>query len=204
MKKIILFLIVTLSMSLAVFSQTSNTPTQTASNTSETKKRPPVFRANKDQILQVQKMLKVAETGKLDNETRAAIKTYQSANGLKATGTLNRATLEKMNVALTDKQKEIPVSPASFVNASDTNKSSATKSRGPVFRATKDQIIEAQRMLKQKGMYAGEETGKLDDATREGLKKFQTANGMKATGTLNRATLEKMGITLTDKQKEIQ
>lgn len=57
-------------------------------------------------------------------------------------------------------------------------------------------------MLKDGGMYAGEQTGKLDDATREGLKKYQQANGLKVTGTLNQATLEKMGIELTDKQKE--
>ena len=50
-------------------------------------------------------------------------------------------------------------------------------------------------------MYAGEETGKLDDATRDGLKKFQDANGLKVTGTLNQVTLDKMGIELTDKQK---
>ncbi len=57
-------------------------------------------------------------------------------------------------------------------------------------------------MLKQKGMYSGEATGKLDDATRDGLKKFQEANGLKSTGTLNQVTLEKLGISLTDKQKE--
>ncbi len=51
-------------------------------------------------------------------------------------------------------------------------------------------------------MYAGEATGKLDDATREALKKYQTANDLKVTGTLNQATLEKMGVALTDKQKE--
>ncbi|HXG84858.1 MAG TPA: peptidoglycan-binding domain-containing protein [Pyrinomonadaceae bacterium] len=51
-------------------------------------------------------------------------------------------------------------------------------------------------------MYGGEETGKLDDATREGLKKFQTDNRIKPTGTLNRVTLEKMGVILTDKQKQ--
>ena len=51
-------------------------------------------------------------------------------------------------------------------------------------------------------MYDGEETGKLDDATRESLKKFQSENGLKSTGTLNQLTLEKMGIELTDKQKE--
>ena len=204
MKKLIFVLIATFSLSLAVFAQTNNTTTQTNPNASGTKKRPPVFRANKDQVSQAQKILKVAESGKLDSATRAALKTYQSANGLKATGTLNRATLEKMNITLTDKQKEIPVSPNSFASASDKTKSGGTKSRGPVFRATKDQIMQAQRMMKQKAMYNGEENGKLDNATREGLKKFQEASGMKSTGTLNRATLEKMGIALTDKQKEIQ
>ena len=50
-------------------------------------------------------------------------------------------------------------------------------------------------------MYSGEQTGKLDDATRAGLKKYQEANGLKVTGTLNSVTLEKMGIALTEKQK---
>jgi hypothetical protein len=34
------------------------------------------------------------------------------------------------------------------------------------------------------------------------LKKYQAANGLSPTGTLNQITLEKMGIALTDKQKE--
>jgi len=59
----------------------------------------------------------------------------------------------------------------------------------------------AQRLLKQQSMYSGDETGKLDDPTREGLKKYQEAKSMKVTGTLNAATLGKMGIALTDKQK---
>ncbi len=73
--------------------------------------------------------------------------------------------------------------------------------RGPIFRATKEQINQAQTMLKQRSFYAGEPTGKLDDATRASLRKFQDAEKMKVTGTLNRATLEKMNIALTDKQK---
>lgn len=76
-----------------------------------------------------------------------------------------------------------------------------SKPRGPVFRATKDQIKQAQTVLKQKGHYAGEATGKLDTDTRAGLKKYQEAEGIKVTGTLNRVTLEKMIITLTEKQK---
>ena len=39
------------------------------------------------------------------------------------------------------------------------------------------------------------------DATREGLRKYQQAEGLKVTGTLNKITLEKMNIALTDKQK---
>jgi peptidoglycan hydrolase-like protein with peptidoglycan-binding domain len=73
--------------------------------------------------------------------------------------------------------------------------------RGPIFRATKEQINQAQALLKARGFYAGEQLGKLDDATREGLRKYQQAEGLKVTGTLNKITLEKMNITLTDKQK---
>jgi len=94
--------------------------------------------------------------------------------------------------------------------AQTTGSSSASKSgsttnsnrkRGPIFRATKDQINQAQAILKERGFYGGGQTGKLDDATREGLRKYQQAEGLKTTGTLNKVTLEKMGVTLTDKQK---
>ncbi len=90
-------------------------------------------------------------------------------------------------------------------NNSTTQNSTAAakpaKKRGPVFRANKDQIKQAQAVLKARGVYAGEQTGKLDDDTRAGLKKYQAAEGLKGTGTLNKVTLEKMAITLTDKQK---
>jgi peptidoglycan hydrolase-like protein with peptidoglycan-binding domain len=81
------------------------------------------------------------------------------------------------------------------------NKSSMNANRRPPFRATADQVMQAQAILKQRSFYGGEKTGKLDDATRTGLKKYQEAEGLKVTGTLNKVTLEKMAITLTDKQK---
>ncbi|HSL55654.1 MAG TPA: peptidoglycan-binding domain-containing protein [Pyrinomonadaceae bacterium] len=89
-------------------------------------------------------------------------------------------------------------------NSTSTTTKSATKQgakRGPIFRATKEQINQAQAILKERGFYAGEQLGKLDDATREGLRKYQQAEGLKVTGTLNKVTLEKMSITLTEKQK---
>jgi peptidoglycan hydrolase-like protein with peptidoglycan-binding domain len=85
-------------------------------------------------------------------------------------------------------------------NASSKN-SNASKPRKPVFRATKDQINQAQAILKERAFYAGEQTGKLDADTRAGLKKYQEAEGLKVTGTLNKTTLEKMNIVLTEKQK---
>ena len=90
---------------------------------------------------------------------------------------------------------------SSTTNNAPASNTNANKKRGPVFRANKDQIKQAQAILKQRGFYAGEQTGKLDDDTREGLKKYQSAEGLKVTGTLNKVTLEKMNITLTDKQK---
>jgi len=203
MKQFILILLVSLLASISINAQITPTPTPTkpTTTTTETKPKKQIFRANKDQIIAAQKMLKVEETGKLDPATRAAIKKYQPENGLKATGTLNRATLEKMGIELTDKQKEIPVSPSSFATT-ETKTTDSTKPKKIIFRASKEQVMEAQTILKTNNFYAGEATGKLDDATREGLKKYQTANGLTATGTLNQVTLEKMGIALTDKQKE--
>jgi peptidoglycan hydrolase-like protein with peptidoglycan-binding domain len=183
---------------------TSTAASSTATTQTETKPKRQNFRANKEQITQAQKMLKVAESGTMDAATKAAVKIYQGENGLRKSGSLNRATLEKMNIALTDAQKEIPVSASSYVTVkTSTGDATEPKKRGPVFRATKEQIMEVQKMLKEKQMYAGEATGKLDDATREGIRKFQTANGVKMTGTLNKETLQKMGVVLTDRQKEM-
>ena len=88
-------------------------------------------------------------------------------------------------------------------NSSTTTNTSSTakKKRGPVFRASKDQVKQAQAILKDRGFYSGEQTGKLDADTRAGLKKYQAGEKIKVTGTLNRVTLEKMSITLTDKQR---
>lgn len=90
-------------------------------------------------------------------------------------------------------------------NSSTTANSTAAAKpktpRKPIFRATKDQIKQAQKILKDRSFYSGEETGKLDADTRAGLKKYQTAESLKVTGTLNKITLEKMSIELTEKQR---
>lgn len=86
-------------------------------------------------------------------------------------------------------------------NSNNTNANANRRKRGPVFRASKDQIKQAQTILQQRGFYSGEMDGKLSTETRAGLKKYQAAESLKVTGTLNKVTLEKMNITLTDRQK---
>jgi peptidoglycan hydrolase-like protein with peptidoglycan-binding domain len=219
LKTVLLLIAASLLLATSMFSQGTATAANTtsASPAATTPKRSAVFRPTKDQIAQVQKILKDKKlytgeaTGKYDDGTRAGIKSFQKDNGLKETGTLNRATLEKFGVELTDAQKAIPASPNSYASADDKTPSSKSKdsksgsskstSNKTIFRATSDQVKAAQKILKDGSMYSGEQTGKLDEATRDGLKKYQDANGLKVTGTLNQATLEKMGIELTDKQK---
>jgi peptidoglycan hydrolase-like protein with peptidoglycan-binding domain len=192
------------------------TATTTPATTTEKAKRPPVFRPTKDQIKQVQGILNEKKlysgepSGKYDDGTRTGIKSFQKDNGLRETGTLNRATLEKFGVELTDKQKEIPVTESSLTPETSTAKtpkstpstSSDGAKRPAPFRANSDQIKAAQKLLKDGKMFSGDEDGKFSDAFRDGLGKYQDANGLKVTKTLNAATLEKMGIALTDKQKE--
>ncbi|MFL6375652.1 MAG: peptidoglycan-binding protein [Pyrinomonadaceae bacterium] len=216
MKKLILSISILAFACVAAVAQpaATNTTTTKTSTASTSKARGPVFRPTKDQIKQVQQIIKDKKlyagvpSGKYDADTRAGIKSFQKDNGLKETGTLNRATLEKFGVALTDSQKAIPVSPNSFASTDSDkkSKSGSTKSsdgtkRPAPFRASKDQISSAQKMLRDGKMLPGGEDGKLDDATREALKKYQEANKLKVTGTLNAVTLDKMGITLTDAQK---
>jgi peptidoglycan hydrolase-like protein with peptidoglycan-binding domain len=215
-----------LFLTLALFSITASAQADREPNTKATpapvKKKAPIFRPTKDQITQVQTKLKGSNlysgesTGKLSDPTRDAIKAWQGSNGLKKTGTLNRATLEKMGIELTDTQKAIPVDPNSFASAEEEKKpakattlastsgeKSTTGPKRPApFRATTDQIKAAQKVLRDGKMLTGGEDGKLDDTTRDGLGKYQEANPLKVTKTLNAVTLEKMGIALTDKQKE--
>lgn len=84
----------------------------------------------------------------------------------------------------------------------DETKAKSPAKRAPVFRSTKEQIKQAQALLKTRGFYSGQEDGKLNADTRTALRKYQEAESLKVTGTLNKITLERMGVVLTDRQKE--
>jgi peptidoglycan hydrolase-like protein with peptidoglycan-binding domain len=210
MKKIIFLLMIALSISATAFAQTTSDTGPAADATTETaKKRRKAFRPTKDQIEAAQTFLKTQNlyagepTGKYDPELRKAIREYQGANGLSKSGRLNRATLEKMGIELTEEQAAVPAPPDSYAGemnkANDTGKA---KQKRKVFRATKDQITAAQEKLKADGLYSGEATGKYNEDFRAAVKQYQEANGLRKTGGLTRETAEKLGIELTDKQKQ--
>ena len=180
MKKVSLLFILSIMLGIAVNAQSTATPEAKATTTIAEKRsspkpmsvaapaktsRGPVFRPTKEQIKQVQAMLKSKNqysgeaTGKYNADTRTGIKGFQKGNGLKETGTLNRATLEKMGIELTDSQKLIPVSESSLAPAVTTKREKTVKSTSTeakpkkvIFRATKDQITEGQKMLKAKSL----------------------------------------------------
>lgn len=194
-----LLLVIFTSLLFGVFVNAQTTPTKTASTDDkmETKARKKSFRPAKSQIMSAQEKLKAAGTykgvadGKYNDDFRAALKQYQSANALDSNGKLDEETVVKMGIELTDSQKGIE----SVGSASD-------KTKRVSFRPTKEQISAAQKMLKGKG-YNGEESGKYDDDLRTAIRDYQSANGLKRSGSLNRATLEKMSIELTESQMEI-
>ncbi len=207
MKKLLYPIFLCLALSLAVSAQSGSN--NAASTSTPGAKRGPVFRATKEQITQIQTLLKKNGTfsgeidGKFSDDFREAVKDYQGKNELKKTGTVNRATLEKMGVALTEKQKESPVNPGSFDTSENDKPEKSAKSRKKAFRPSKDQVTQVQTKLKSAGSYSGAADGKYNKDFRASIRAFQSANGLARKGSLNRATLEKMGIELTEAQMEI-
>ena len=216
-----LFIVISVSFLLATgaFAQVP-APAEAPAPAAATKPKKPTFRSTKEQVKEAQTMLKAKSvfagevTGVSSAEWKTAVKTYQGDNGLTKTGSLNRATLEKMGIALTDKQKLIPLNPNTIASGdskpakpkekmSETAKSTGDGPKRPApFQATKEQITALQTKLKEAKLFSGEATGERSDELKDAIKKYQTDNSLKSTGGINAATLEKMGIALTDKQKD--
>ena len=123
-------------------------------------------------MLKSKNMFSRDATGSSSPEWKTSVKAYQEGNGLTKTGSLNRATLEKMGIELTDKQKTIPVNPAHLASSADEAKPAKSKEKstakaeakspyGPKrpapFRASVDQNKAAQKVLRDGKMLTGGE-----------------------------------------------
>ncbi len=177
------------------------------SSTSSRASRPPTFRPIKSQIEEAQEKFKAKGLyagdvdGKYNDELRSAIRKFQADEGIAQTGNLNRITLERLKIGLTEVQQQIPIPANTMKPASSQPRAASSSGRTLIFRATKDQVFEAQKTLRAAGVYDGENTGKLDPETRAGLRKYQALKEIKVTGTLNQQTLATMGIALTPAQE---
>ncbi len=222
LRKVLLSVSIALFFTSVSFGQGSSAETSTPTATPAPAKKPATFRSTKSQVIEAQTLLKAKKiyngeaTGVSSADWKTAVKTYQGDNGLAKTGSLNRATLEKMEIKLTEKQSEIPVDPKHLASSDTkatksadkaaTTKTEAKTTDGPKrpapFQANKDQIVELQTKLKDAKLFTGTADGERSEALKDAIKKYQEANGLNATGGINAATLTKMGITLTEKQKD--
>lgn len=115
----------------------------------------------------------------------------------------SRRTVSSKSAAV---KSSAPSTSKTSAGKSTSGKSSATKSgkhtnskssskHAPGQKApTPERITEVQQALAKNGALGGEPSGKWDDSTTEGMRKFQAAHGLNPTGKLDALTLRQLGL----------
>ena len=89
-------------------------------------------------------------------------------------------------------------------NSATSQNSSVEKTKKKSFRPTKAQIKSAQQKLTDSGQFSGSINGKYSKEFRAAIRAFQKNNSLSVNGKLDEATILKLGIDLTDRQKGIE
>lgn len=108
-------------------------------------------------------------SGRMDAPTRQAIREYQRGQGVPATGEPSQALLDELRTTSNDATPESGLS--------------------------RDHRAAAQRALNARGYDAGPPDGVLGPRSRVAIRSFQTASDLGASGTLDAATLQRLGVT---------
>lgn len=119
----------------------------------------------------------------LDDVTRKAIRSFQEANGLTASGEADSATLQLLDsgmgvschqylVSLREEYAGIPMLQLGSAG---------------------EAVAGIQRTLKELGYFAGECDGMFGEATQAAIRRFQKANGLTETGMADRSTQFRLG-----------
>lgn len=114
----------------------------------------------------------------LDGHTREALRSFQIANGLEATGEVNADTIKRL-------------SDGTAVTCHDYLTGLAAEYDSlPVLQtgSSGEAVSALQRRLKELGYFSGTSDGVFGDATLAAIRRFQMANGLSETGTADRAT----------------
>jgi peptidoglycan hydrolase-like protein with peptidoglycan-binding domain len=143
--------------------------------------------------------------------------TRSGATSGSAKGSSARSSNAKPGVAKSSKHRNVSSTSGAVKSSAPTNnktsagkstsgKSSATKSgkrtsskssskHAPGQKApTPERVTEIQQALAKNGALSGEPSGKWDDSTTEGMRKFQAAHGLSPTGKLDALTLRQLGL----------
>ena len=117
-----------------------------------------------------------------DAETRAALESFQQANGLEVTGLADDATLERLDSADAVSRQDY------LTRFAGAYAQMATLEMG----VASNDVLVMQRHLKDFGYFSGELNGDFDDATRQAVESFQMVNGLPITGVADGATLMRL------------
>ena len=116
--------------------------------------------------------------GAFGNKTLSAVKAFQSARGLSATGDVDRATYDALLSGSTSTATAAPT-------AAPTQDASYTEiSRG----STGDEVKKLQKRLTELGFYRGSTQGTFGTLTESALMDFQSAAGLTRSGKLDAST----------------
>ncbi len=85
-----------------------------------------------------------------------------------------------------------------------TDQQQSPETQATEWRITEKEVKAVQAALTQRGYYRSKVTGVLDRDTREAVKAYQTENGLKVTGRIDRATYEKLELPYPATGKEAE
>ena len=132
-------------------------------------------------VIQLQQKLKELNffteedcTSYFGTKTEEAVKKFQETLGMDADGVAGQNTLTSIDIKI--KQKNLIPEGFTQLQLGDTN----------------EFVKAVQEKLQQLKLYTNEPTTSYDEATKEAVAKFQTANSLEATGIVDKATLVKL------------
>ena len=167
---------------------------------------------------------KGAVSSNWDAESKAALASYQMSKGMPATGVLNQETVTRLGLIMpaADQVSEQATPLANKANNTqrvietrydrDVIADADTRYDRAVRSAEQDRMAYhtnysnlnahevqiVQQNLRNSGFYKASVDGVWGPKTIQGVRDFQTANGLPATGRLNGATLDEMGLQVSE------
>ncbi|HEY4250906.1 MAG TPA: peptidoglycan-binding domain-containing protein [Roseomonas sp.] len=140
-------------------------------------------------LMQVQERLRQsgAYTGRADGvwgpDSQAALERFQQRNGLQATGQINQVTARTLGLSTAD-LLAAGAQPAAAAAPADA-------APGPLSRVA---VRNIQTRLRALGFYRGGVDGTWGPGTQAAIERFQQGRGLQATGQINPATAQAMGL----------